>query len=105
MEIDNIKKLLAAICFGPMHLASAGILKEHKYTTTALPELLSGMNIEDPFINCEGYIEQPVVKDTNIITATANAFIDFAFEVVDSPGLLSDKAEKDELTRLYKNSG
>jgi 4-methyl-5(b-hydroxyethyl)-thiazole monophosphate biosynthesis len=96
-------KTIASICFGPMHLAKAGILDNHSYTTTALPEVLEQMGLEDPFGRREGYQDQPLVVDGNVITATAAAFIDFAFEVADSLGLFSDQKQRAEFTRIYKN--
>ena len=73
-EINQKKKLVAAICAGPIVLERAGIIKGKK--VTSYPgfegELKDGK-----------YIEENVVKDKNIITSRGPAFaVDFAIEIV-----------------------
>jgi len=101
-DLNEKKKLLAAICYGPLFLARAGVLGKNKYTTTAMPEALAELKQEDPF-NREYYMEQAVVKDNHFITAIGSAFIDFAIEIADYLGLIKNKKEKDQLVKIYKN--
>lgn len=102
-KIISENKLLASICFGPMHLARAGVLKNRCYTTTAFPQVLKDMRLEDPFEDRTGFVDKQLVRDGNIITATASAFIDFSIEVADYIGLLSTEDEKTQIAKLYKN--
>jgi putative intracellular protease/amidase len=102
IDLDMNKKLLAAICYGPLFLARAGVLGNNKYTTTAMPEALAELKQEDPF-NRDYYMDQAVVIDNHFITAIGSAFIDFAIEVADYLGLIADENEKMELARVYKN--
>ncbi len=101
-NLHDKQKLLAAICYGPLFLARAGVLGKNKYTTTAMPEALAELKQEDPF-NRDYYVEQSVVKENHFITATGAAFIDFAIEVADYLGLVGGKEEKMELAKVYKN--
>ena len=66
--IDFLKKLfdegriVAAICHGPWMLVSAGVLQERKATCF--------YSIKDDIKNAGAeYLEQPVVRDGNIITS------------------------------------
>lgn len=102
-KIDSEGKLLASICFGPMQLARAGVLKDRRYTTTALPPVLKEMRLNDPFEDRTGFVNKPLVRDGNIITATATAFIDFSIEIADYIGLIPNEFEKKQIASLYKN--
>ena len=75
-EIDNKKRIVAAICIAPVTLARAGILKNKQATV---------WNSEAVEIQKEGadYIAKPVVKDGNIITASGpSAASEFGEEIV-----------------------
>ncbi len=67
-DLNEEKKLLAAICAGPEYLAKSGILSGKKYTTTRQPEAYEEENLEDPFPR-DTYVETRIVQDGNIITA------------------------------------
>ncbi|HDJ66515.1 MAG TPA: type 1 glutamine amidotransferase [Nitrososphaeria archaeon] len=55
-------KLIAAICHGPQVLISAGIVKDKRVTCYAA--------VKDDLINAGAiYVDEPAVKDGNIITA------------------------------------
>ena len=79
-------KLLAAICFAPQYLAHAGLLANHRYTTSCTPATIHRKGIPDPFPR-GNFVGDRVVKDRNIITAQGRAFIDFAFVVAEYLGL------------------
>jgi protein deglycase len=70
-----------AICAGPLLLARAGLLKGKHFTHGFAPDSpLADWN--------DGvYENQPVVVDGNIVTAQAQAFIDFAIDVLYAAGL------------------
>ncbi len=74
---DNDKKL-AAICFGPMVLAKAGVLSGSKATVFKTKESLAALQ--------QGgaeYVEQSVVTDLNLVTASGPEAADaFGNEIV-----------------------
>jgi len=100
-KLDNEGKLLSAICAGPEFLAKSGILEAVKYTTTLSKEGLSKNNEEDPF-NWNLYVKQNVVRDKNVVTATGNAFVDFALELIDYFNEFNDSDQKEAYIKLYK---
>ncbi|OOM80142.1 DJ-1/PfpI family protein [Clostridium sp. BL-8] len=103
-ELNNQGKLLAAICAGPQYLARAGVLKGKKYTTTLTEDNLKEyfpMVSENPFPR-DTYINENVVRDSNIITAVGNAFVDFSIEILDYFGNFKDEEEKKKCASHYK---
>lgn len=93
-KINEKKKLVAAICAGPIVLERADIIKGKKVT--------SYPGFEDELKDVE-YIEDNVVKDENIITSRGPALaVDFAIEIIRY--LLGEEKVK-ELKEdiLYKN--
>lgn len=80
IEMIQMKKLVAAICFGPQFLGRAGILNHYKYTTSCKEDKILELGCKDPF-NRSNYIEERVVICDNLITAKGYAFLDFAYEI------------------------
>jgi putative intracellular protease/amidase len=70
-----------AICAGPLLLARAGLLKGRRFTHGY------GLDSPLPYWQDGRYEDQPVVVDGNIVTAKAQAHIDFAIEVLYAAGL------------------
>jgi putative intracellular protease/amidase len=75
-------KLLAAICFGPQYLGRAGILDQHRFTTSCSEATIASLHVADPYPR-HNYVEQRIVRDGNVITAKGDAFVDFAFAIAD----------------------
>ena len=103
-KLNDQDKLLAAICAGPQYLARAGILKGKKYTTTLTQDKIReyySMISEDSFPR-DTYINKNVVRDTNIITAVGNAFVDFLVEILDYFGYFKEELEKKKCANHYK---
>ena len=100
IQLNEEKKLLAAICAGPEFLAKAGILKGKKYTTTAEPQSYEEKKEIDPFPR-DSYVETRVIQDGNIITAKGHAFSDFALEIWDWYDIYDDKEEKEDLRKEF----
>lgn len=103
-KLNDQCKLLSAICAGPQYLARAGILKGKKYTTTLTEDKLKEyfpMVSEDPFPR-DTYVNENVVRDTNIITAVGNAFVDFSIEILHYFDNFKDEAEKKKCASHYK---
>lgn len=94
-------KLVAAICAGPQYLARAGILDNHKYTTTLTKEHLEEQGKED-FFPRHNYQKQNVVRDGNVITAVGSAFVDFSVEIADWFKMFENKEEKEECIKDFK---
>lgn len=101
--LSEQKKLIASICAGPQFLAHAGILQGRSYTTTlsVWDETLQKEYGSDPFPR-EGYREQRLVRDGNLITAVGLAFVDFAVEICDWFQLFQSEEEKNTYLKLVK---
>ncbi len=99
-ELNDDKKLIAAICAGPEFLAKIGLLKGKKYTTTVSPSEFEEKNKEDPFPR-ESYVEARIVRDDNLITAKGSAFTDFALEIWDFLNIYEYDNEKEESRVMF----
>ena len=92
-KMSRAKKLLAAICAGPIVLSKADVIKDKKITS------YPGFEKE---LNFKEYKEEAVVIDDNVITARGPYFaVDFALAIIE---YLIDKetAEKVKEDILYK---
>ncbi len=99
-QLNQEKKLIAAICAGPEFLAKIGILKGITFTTSRKPSHYIDNNEIDPFPR-ETYVDTRVVQDGNIITAKGFAFTDFALQIWDWFNLFDYNSEKEEYKQLY----
>ena len=97
-KIHAEKKLVAAICFGPQYLGRAGILDEHRFTTSCSEDTIKSLQVADPYPR-KNYLEDRVVRDENVITAKGSAFVDFAFAICEHLNISSSR--KQEMARLY----
>ncbi len=88
-------KLVAAICFAPQFLGRAGILKDHRFTTSCTEEKIKQLGLDDPFYR-PNYVEARTVTDRNIITAKGYAFVDFAADVCDYLNIFENQQQKYE---------
>ncbi len=96
-KIDQEKKLLAAVCFGPQYFGRAGVLDHHRFTTSCSEETIRSLHIPDPFPR-NNYVEARVVQDRHVITAKGGAFVDFAFAIGEYLDIYSGRnAEKEDL--------
>ncbi len=95
--MDANNRLIAAICAAPIHLAQAGILKDRKYTTT--------LNTKDypQIFPIEGFVNEDVVVDGNIITSTGLAYMEFAVEICKKLNLVASEEEAEKVIKHYKN--
>lgn len=75
--MEKTGKLVAALCFAPQFLGRAGILNEHRFTTTCSRQYIEKIGCEDPFY-WDNYEEKRIVVDRNILTANGLAFVDMA---------------------------
>lgn len=78
---DRIKKGLnvAAICGATGALAKAGVLNRKKHTSNALEFL----QMFRPEYSGEGlYLDKPAITDTNLITASGLAPLEFTYEII-----------------------
>ena len=98
-KLDAEKKLLAAICFGPQYLGRAGVLDEHRFTTSCSENTIKSLQVPDPYPR-RNYVEERVVRDANVITAKGSAFVDFAFAIADYLHVFAGR--EDEQVRQYK---
>ncbi|HYF84031.1 MAG TPA: DJ-1/PfpI family protein [Clostridia bacterium] len=100
-RLDGENKLLAAICAGPQYFARAGVLGNHKYTTTLTTEELKESGEVD-FFPRYNFLDEKIVRDRNMITAVGVAFVDFAVEIGDYLGIYEKPEEKKEYSDAYK---
>ncbi|NOU92095.1 thiamine biosynthesis protein ThiJ [Paenibacillus sp. LMG 31456] len=98
-QLDRERKLLAAICNGPQFLGRAGILDRHSFTTSCSPASIASLGVSDPFPR-DQFLQQRVVRDGHVITATGRAFVDFSFAVFDWLNIFDSK---EELQALYED--
>ncbi|MFW9820952.1 MAG: DJ-1/PfpI family protein [Candidatus Thorarchaeota archaeon] len=99
-ELNEEKKMLAAICAGPEFIAKMGLLNGVKYTTSETPEMYEENKELDPFPR-DTFIEKRIIQDGNIITAQGYAFTDFALKIWEYFDLYDNDEEKEELKILY----
>lgn len=100
-KLDKDNKLLCAICAGPQYFARAGVLENHKYTTT-LTEKVMREDGEVDFFPRQNFINEKVVRDRNMITAVGVSFVDFAAEIGDYFNIYENPEEKEEVAKNYK---
>lgn len=75
LKFNSEKKLIAAICAGPMFLGEAGLLKDKSYT------IFPGCERKSFGGNMQQYYK--VVQDDNLITArSVGAVIEFSNEII-----------------------
>lgn len=103
-NINSQGKLLGAICGGPYFLAKANVLENRIYTTsmikwTDIYKEQYGEN--DPFPR-EGFINDRVVVDKNLITSQGIAFIDFTCEICDWFKFFKSEDEKIQFLKSLK---
>ena len=99
-QLNEEKKLIAAICAGPEFLAKAGILTGIQYTASQPPQAYEEKNEVDPFPR-ETYLETRVVQDGNIITTQGYAFVDFALKIWDWYNAYDYDGEREELEKQF----
>jgi putative intracellular protease/amidase len=69
-------KLVAGICDGSVFLAKHRFLNGVKHTSNSLADLKTYAANE--YTNAQGYVNEPAVKDGNIITANGTSPLEFA---------------------------
>ena len=85
-------RLVGAICFAPQFLGRAGVLDDHRFTTSCPPKHIEELGVESPF-PWKNFVQARVLRDGPVITAQGNAFVDFAEAVCDAVGMFESSAE------------
>lgn len=88
-------RLLAAICAAPVHLSRAGVLEGRRFTSSIYNERPGDFT-------SGAYLDEDVVQDGNIVTAWPNAYVDFAIALTDRLHIFTDKADRDETIRVFR---
>lgn len=88
-------KVLAAICGGPVHLGTAGVLQGKRFTS---PEYMSRPGDFEGGI----FVDDDVVEDGNIITARPNAYVDFALTLARRMNTFVDAEDDAETVRVFR---
>jgi putative intracellular protease/amidase len=94
-SFNERKILIAAICGGPLHLGTAGLLKDRRFTSSIYKER------PDDFPGGT-YVDEDLVEDGNIITAQPNAYVDFALLLGKRLDVFKDQADYDETVREFR---
>jgi protein deglycase len=92
-------KWIGAICGGPALLGAAGILDKIKYTASLTHDDKEYVHV----MNWDHKLDQFLVKDQNVITATGSNYINFAEEVLRELNAIS-KDETDPLNYFKEPS-
>lgn len=92
-DLNNQNKVIASICSGTLHLIDSGILdnRHYVYDTTEVGPLTSS------YITHDG-----VVVGNNIITSTANSYIDFSITLANKIGVFVDESDYQETVNFFK---
>jgi putative intracellular protease/amidase len=81
--------VIGAICAGPIYLARAGLLEDRKFTSSLFVEMIERFS----FIQAENMVYAPIVEEGNILTATGDAYREFAIAMARKLGYqCSDRA-------------
>jgi 4-methyl-5(b-hydroxyethyl)-thiazole monophosphate biosynthesis len=79
-RFEQLEKSIASICVGALPLANSGILKERCATTYHLRDGVRRQQLASFGVNV---IDEPIVKDGNVITSTSPATaMEVAFELL-----------------------
>lgn len=96
-ELNEKRKIIAAICAAPVKLAKAGILDNKKFTVDK-PEL---KEFEESFKN-SFFVNENVIIDENIITAKPCGYIDFALEISKKMGIYENDSDIQKTIDFFK---
>jgi protein deglycase len=96
LELHQKDHLLAAICAAPGILAKAGLLNDHKFTTS--------LDIKaNSYLPSNNFIDQDIVVDNNIITAKPYANVEFGLAIARKMGMFEDEPEYASILRRVVN--
>lgn len=95
--LNDQKKLIAAICGGPVFLAHAGILQNRKCTASIGED-------EQEFFQGTDFTEADTIVDENLLTAQGQAFTEFALEIGRMTQVLENEQEIEETRNWLHNS-
>jgi putative intracellular protease/amidase len=90
---------IAALCGATIGLARAGLLRGRKHTSNMrgyLADLVPGYAAETH------YVDQPAVRDGNVITASGMGGVEFAYEVLQLLDIYSD-ADRETWLRIFRD--
>lgn len=91
-------KVMGAICHGPVLLAEAGVLEGQAFTSNVGEK-------EEQFALFKGsYVKEDVVKSGPFITATGNAYVEFAFAVAKELGIFAKDEDLNGYYNFFKNA-
>ncbi|MFW9922675.1 MAG: DJ-1/PfpI family protein [Candidatus Thorarchaeota archaeon] len=96
-NLNSKKKLIAAICGGPIFLTNSGILNGKRCTG-------SNDENEKPFYSNTIYTDADVEITDNIITAKGQAFTEFAVEIAKKVNIIKSDDEAIETINWLKNN-
>lgn len=89
--------IMGAICHGPVLFAEAGILEGKNYTSNVGEDEVEYYNLFKG-----NNLKVDLVVHDHIITATGNAYVEFAFAVIEKLGVVEESTQK-ALYNFFKN--
>lgn len=97
-RFDHMGKPLAAVCGGPAVLGRAGVLGRRRYTASLTPAERAQLGVPE-----DGFTEEQLVQDGNILTATGESFVAFALASARLFGCIQDEDHFRELAAFFRN--
>jgi putative intracellular protease/amidase len=98
-SMNQKRKVIGAICHGPVLLAEAGVLENKKYTSNVTENESSYKLFQKEY-----FVDTDIVKDGNIITAKGNAYVEFAMEIGKVLNAFDDKSTENWYWTFLKNT-
>ncbi|WP_226001151.1 DJ-1/PfpI family protein [Paenibacillus sp. BJ-4] len=94
-HLHQKKRGIGAICAGTLLLGQAGVLNGHSFTTNSIEEM-EKLGRQGTFLNTD------VVTDRHIVTAKANAYVDFGIELGKLMDIYENEQDLDETISFFK---
>lgn len=97
-QMDQQKKLIAAICAGPIILAKAGVLENRPYTTSLYRQYRDFLGCFDE----SWFRQEALVESGHILTAQGYAFVEFGLRV---GKILNASKDEEAVSAYYRGQG
>ncbi|WP_342417113.1 DJ-1/PfpI family protein [Paenibacillus sp. FSL R10-2782] len=94
-QLHQNKKGIGAICGGTLLLGQAGVLNGRSFTTNVVEEM-EKLGPQGTFVNTN------VVTDGHIVTAKANAYVDFGIELGKLMDIYKNEQDLEETISFFK---
>jgi putative intracellular protease/amidase len=93
--------VFGAICAGPLLLAASGVLGRRRFTHGYTPEQHASLAA---YWGEARHVDEPVVVDGRIVTASPRAYVPFAIEVALLAGAIGTREDAERLRRYHSGT-